>query len=724
MLLLCLLALRPATAQYGHVDHWETAIYASEIWKYHVGTTAPDSGWNGRFYGDTAWAAGKGGLGYGDGDDSTVVTTTPSLYLRKVFTITDTTKLRAALLSIDYDDAFVAYFNGFEIAREGIGKAWKEPKHTDTALYGREANLYRDGKYDHFVIHPNAVRNFLRQGDNVLALQIHNDSLHGDDLSAWVNLHFGIKDKSKLFDEAPGWLERPPVFSPTTTLPIVRLFYDTTITDTAKVQGHMEIVYHGKNSVHRFDENANNYNGRIAIKYRGNSTLQFPKKSFRIETQTPWGDNLNVSLLGMPAENDWVLYAPYIDKSLLRNELSYKIAYKTEAYGVVTHPCEVFINDYYVGVYFMMEKIKRDDNRLDIKKMTPADTVYPGYTGGYILKRDWLIGVPARKYFQIPRTKSYKNYYINHLIYDEPNPDSLHPIQRDYISGFMLEFEEMLLSDHYTDALIGYNKYIDIPSFADYMISREFGKEIDSYRYSAFMYKQHLRDGNRLHMGPTWDFNIGFGNVDFSTQGIEKPEGWLYTLGENRLFWFERLMEDTKFADIVRCRYNYHRANIMSDSSIHAIIDQAVSRLGDASYRNHYTWKTIGRYVWPNYFVGDTYQEEVDYLKNWVDQRLEWMDANLPGKCSQNIGIKEGHHIQTIFAELYPNPTSGQVYISANTPIARYSVHNMQGQKLIERNQILQRDFSVATDVLTKGTYLLKLADTKGSVLILKFIRN
>ena len=246
-MLISLCSIKPVQAQYGHVDHWETAIYASEVWKYHVGLTPPDSNWNGRFFVDTAWASGKGGIGYGDGDDSTVIPKTTSLYMRKVFTVLDTATIHAAVVSADYDDALVVYLNGFEITREGIGKPWHEPKYTDTADYEREAQLYQHGKYDDFVIHPNAITNFLRNGDNVLAVQVHNIDSNSSDMSAWINLHFGMKDKTQQFSPAPKWFIRPPLFSPTTILPIVKLYCDTTINDSVKIPGTMQVIFYEKN---------------------------------------------------------------------------------------------------------------------------------------------------------------------------------------------------------------------------------------------------------------------------------------------------------------------------------------------------------------------------------------------------------------------------------------------------------------------------------------------
>lgn len=308
------------------------------------------------------------------------------------------------------------------------------------------------------------MRNFARNGDNVLAIQVHNFHPNSSDMSAWFNLYFGIKNEQQQFAPAPKWFERPPLFSPSTTLPIVYIDVDTTINDSQKVAGTMKIIFHGKNQEHFFDEKPNNYDGRVAIKYRGNSSLQFPKKSFSFETQTSLGANYNVSLMGFQPENDWILYAPYMDKSLLRNQLAYKVAYKTDAIGVRTQPCEVFRNGYYIGVYYLMEKVKRDDFRVDIKKMTPADTVGDDLTGGYMLKVDWLDPANDKSdfWFYNAHPKPYEGFKYNAFQYYEPSPESIQPAQKEYIKNWVGEFETVMLSDSFNHPVNGYSKYIDI----------------------------------------------------------------------------------------------------------------------------------------------------------------------------------------------------------------------------------------------------------------------
>ena len=137
---------------------------------------------------------------------------------------------------------------------------------------------------------------------------------------------------------------------------------------------------------------ATDYDGWISIEWRGSTSQGFPKKQYGLETQDEQGENNNVSLLGMPAENDWILNAPYSDKSLVRNVLAYDLANALGQYAPRTRFCELFLNDAYQGVYVLIEKIKRDKNRVDLIEMGPGDNSGDALTGGYIFKIDKFTG--------------------------------------------------------------------------------------------------------------------------------------------------------------------------------------------------------------------------------------------------------------------------------------------------------------------------------------------
>ena len=119
-LLITVCLARPMFAQSGSVNHWETVVYSDDIWKYQIGTAEPGAAWKSSSYDDSGWLEGPGGIGYGDGDDGTIIDVSPSVYLRIKFEIVDIGAIAGSVLHIDYDDAFVAYLNNNEIARANM----------------------------------------------------------------------------------------------------------------------------------------------------------------------------------------------------------------------------------------------------------------------------------------------------------------------------------------------------------------------------------------------------------------------------------------------------------------------------------------------------------------------------------------------------------------------------------------------------------------------------
>lgn len=194
--------------------HWETPVKSDSvtIWRYFAGTVQPDPDWRSLTYDDSAWLTSLSGFGYGDGDDRTTISlSSRSVMLRKEFTISDTSKIIKAILNIDYDDGFVAYLNGVEIARANLGVVGDFPLYNDLAFSGHEATLNALGKIDSFYIGYTSIRSIIRPGLNVLAVEVHNESNTSNDLSAIPFLSFGIKDATTLFANAtpPVWFNNP-----------------------------------------------------------------------------------------------------------------------------------------------------------------------------------------------------------------------------------------------------------------------------------------------------------------------------------------------------------------------------------------------------------------------------------------------------------------------------------------------------------------------------------
>ncbi len=165
------------------VLHWHTVIDMGDEWRYIVPGSELPTTWRGLGFDDSGWYSGPSGFGYGDGDDATVIEPTMSVFIRKTFIVDDKDDVAQAYLHIDFDDAFIAYINGVEVARANIGNPGEQtPWNAPANNYYHEAKMYQGGHPDAFIIEN--VADYLSDGVNVLAIQVHNHSISSSDLSA------------------------------------------------------------------------------------------------------------------------------------------------------------------------------------------------------------------------------------------------------------------------------------------------------------------------------------------------------------------------------------------------------------------------------------------------------------------------------------------------------------------------------------------------------------
>lgn len=428
----------------------------------------------------------------------------------------------------------------------------------------------------------------------------------------------------------------------TTHLPIVIINTNgQEIPDEPKIEAEMGIIDNGPGEINHQNDPFNDYAGNIGIEVRGQSSQYFyPKKSYSFETRDEAGENLDVSILGMPEENDWVLYAPYGDKSMLRNFISFWIARKMDVYVTRTVFCEVILNGEYMGVYVMMEKIKKDEERVNIAKLRPEDNYGDELTGGYIIRvdktDDFQWGVDGWQSFPDPPFPNAMNIIYQ---YYYPKSDDITSFQKEYIREYVGDTEDALIAADFDDPDVGYNLFLNTGSFVDHMLVNEVSKEVDKYRYSTYFYKEKDSDGGKLFAGPAWDFNLGYANVDYWEPGVEIP-GWIYDDVEpvdwSIMFWWKRLMQDSYFRNLAKTRWEQLREEEISDENFQYVIDSVVGYIQEAQERNYEKWPILGEYVWPNYnWQNNDYDDEVEFFSNWLFERLAWIDDNLPGVTLQ-----------------------------------------------------------------------------------------
>ncbi len=433
------------------------------------------------------------------------------------------------------------------------------------------------------------------------------------------------------------------------------------------------------------------YAGKIGIELRGSSSQSFPKKPYGFELRDATGEKgVNASLLGMPEEEDWVLNATYNDKTLIREVLTYDLY---RSYSSVYSPrqkfCEVMLNGNYQGIYLLFEKIKRDKNRVAISKLEPKDSSGDDLTGGYILKIDKFTGSTTGGWKSPIPTISGKPVNLPIQV-EYPKDDDLTAPQLDYIRKYVTEFEQALKGPNFRDAATGYAKYINVDSWVDYMIINEVTHNIDGYRLSTFFHKDKDSKGGKLTMGPIWDYNLSFGNADYCNG--ESPQGWTFDFnrvcpndGYQIPFWWERLLQDPEFAIKVRVRYQSLRQGVLKTDRITQYIDSTANVLKEARVRNFTRWPVIGKKIWPNFYVGSTYQEEIDYLKSWTSRHLEWIDREIV-TFGVPVTATEAEIVPFAF-KVFPNPARENVQVSFNLDRAadvKVQVYDLWGRVLRE----------------------------------------
>ncbi|MHC4675554.1 MAG: CotH kinase family protein [Planctomycetota bacterium] len=432
------------------------------------------------------------------------------------------------------------------------------------------------------------------------------------------------------------------------------------------------------------------WTGYGGMHIRGQSTTDYEKKQYRFETwdeNTPDPDpkaryrDTDVSLLGFPADSDWIIHGPYSDRTLMRNYQMYTWSGQIGRYAVRCRFVEVFLDfdsefdpgsgriewdggwewseTDYRGVYVFMEKIKRDRNRLDIGGLDPSDNAEPEITGGYVFEKGG--DDPGFE------TTTYWDY----LSYFDPEWDELTATQRNWIENHFNEFESGLAGPNFDNPLHPdyYGNYIDIGSFIDHHILVETSKNVDGFLISTFLYKE--RNG-KINMGPIWDYNGSLGGGDYFCSW--DPVGWHYEFDETqcidqlecthgewdvtfpfdpwefipRYEWYWRLFEDSEFLLKYADRYFELREYDFKTANMHADIDNNAAVLttnvaGTTPVGRNFTrWDIFWWDIWPDYLdniLWDfpdcqhgyplTFAGHVDWVKDWLAARLTWMDIEI-----------------------------------------------------------------------------------------------
>ncbi len=332
------------------------------------------------------------------------------------------------------------------------------------------------------------------------------------------------------------------------------------------------------------------FSSPIKIRGRGNSTWNFPKKSYQFKFDEKY------SLFDMPEDKKWLMLANYSDKTMIRNAIACELGYMSILdFTTAFHFAEVKINGKDKGLYQFMEKVETGkDNRVKI-----GDE-------GFLIEVDQLDRIDSDDIA----------FWTNkRLLFVVKDPDlAWGSDELKEIESYINKTENILYGDNFKDPILGYSKYLDVDSFVDWYIINEIAKNNDAIFFSS-VYMNYV-SGEKLKMGPLWDFDIAFGNINYNNN--EKIDGfWV----KNSL-WIERLFEDEKFIDKVKLRYNYFYIN---KYMLLEKVERYSNLIKQSRINNESVWNLLGKYIWPNYFIGNSFEDEQSYLEDWISNRMDWL---------------------------------------------------------------------------------------------------
>ncbi len=434
--------------------------------------------------------------------------------------------------------------------------------------------------------------------------------------------------------------------------------------------------------------------GRAGMRARGNASSSYVKKPFSFETWDGYGDDFNVSLLGLPSESDWVLNATWMDRTLMRDPLMFRLWEELGYYSPRFRFVEVYLNtnggkvepDDYWGIYILQEKIKQGSDRVNVHELLRSQITAPEITGGYVLQDD-------RRRFGDRGISSEAGVAgaLQGVIFHDPDEQDLSQPQIEWVQTYFNDFEDALFGSNFDDPITGYAKYIDVDAWIEYHILEEFSFNTDAFGASVYM---TIDRGGKLTTGPVWDFDGALANsVEFQSF---LPQGYIHTQlipkdGPTAYPWWPRLFQDLDFKQKWIDGWNRLRKTVLDESHIHQVIDQFTAELSEAQQRNFTQWsQRIGQNILTrniherSNLSFPTWLQHVQHLKNYISDRLSWLDTNFVASPMVTPG---GSPISgTVQLEMTAN--AGSIYYTLDGSDPRLPAQQTAGSNLISSTAV------------------------------------
>jgi hypothetical protein len=681
--------------------------------KYLAATEEPDSNWFMPGFDDSSWLQDTGTIGYGYfNEDVTIDNDAASLYLRYRFNVTDKSKVDEINISCNYDDGYIAYLNGKKILSVNAGDSADAPAYDDVTVRSHERETYPYQVLGYYFDKPR-LDSLLADGQNILAVHVLNDTIGGSDLYFKIYLYNLTGTNYNMYSDLFRYKRQCRLDS--TEFPIVVINTDEYGIPYRKIRrkAYMDIIDKGPGKYNKPSDSSNVYSGEVSIEVRGQSSAEYPKRSYRFETIYSIDTleiDTNVALLGMPEDEDWILTGPFHDKAQFRNSMIYDLGRRLGSYQVRSRYCELIMNGEFLGLYCLTENIKRHPYRVNIARLRDVEISGVDVTGGYIMRLD-------------------KDYGDVEIVY--PKSDNIQPEQTEYIYSFLDTCMAVLYSNYFTDPDSGFRKYMSDTSLVDYLVMNELTKNADAYLYSTYFYKDRADIDNRIKFGPLWDYDLAFGNTIFQEGFL--TYGWQFDF--NTRLPVTRILQDVAVVDLFQARWHELRQGMLHTDSVFALIDSIVNYIHEPVQRNYEVWPVISERLFQPYYVSQTYEEEILNIKNWLTERLQWIDDNIDN-LYYPVDIYSGASNNPVTGyigfEAYPNPFTSELSVSFSSSYPgdlKIQLYNLLGQLKLELSTSITEGYKeVKLDdrigSLPPGIYIMNITVNSKLIGIKKLIRK
>ena len=416
-------------------------------------------------------------------------------------------------------------------------------------------------------------------------------------------------------------------------LPVFTLDLEGKEIGRSATAGVLRVIEEHDGSLKNLQATQPSVQSRVSVELHGDTSAALAKKSYQLELVDDTRDDRDLPLLGLPAGSDWVLHSCGSDRTCLRNVLAYALGRALGHYAPRTRFIELVINGEYRGLYVLVERVRRDKDRVDLSRPA-ASTADGDITGGYIFKMDLGEGKPTDRVLRdwvSPVSQTVYSYYY-------PRFNEITPAQKAYLHDHVSRFETMMRSSAWNDPGSGYRQWLDLRSWVDFALIQELAVNPDAYFKSIYLQKWPRAKGDTIALGPFWDFDLAFGVAEF--RDARNTEAWAHQMnrfGGVRVSYdppglqpyvpqhWERLWADPAFHRDLTCRWQELRRGPLQLTTLTASIDAWVQELLPAQPRDAAVWGNP---------PANAYFGEVISLKEFLEKRLAWMDANLPGTCT------------------------------------------------------------------------------------------